>query len=85
MMADMENQQENANKETTLTEDITKEETKVEERDCHAGVQKVKDFSKAAPPKKYTQKLLFLNGDPGYHFDLTVLLYYVLGFRRKNC
>ena len=84
MMADMENQQENANKETTLTQDITKEETKGQERDGHAGIQKVQDFSKAAPPKKYTQKVLFLNGDPGYHFDLTVLLYYVLGFRRKN-
>ena len=66
------------------------EETKGEETDGHAGIQEEQDIqeqknmSKAAPPRKYKQKLLFLNGDPGYHFDLRVLLYYILGFRRKN-
>ena len=90
IIADVENQRETANKEASLTEDITKEETKEVETDGHTGIQEEqdieeeKDISKAAVPKTYKQMLLFLNGDPGYHFDLKVLLYYILGFQRKN-
>ena len=84
MLADMENQQENAKKETCLIEHIIKEETKVGESDGHAGIQEEQGISKAEPPRKYKQKLMFLNGDPGYHFDLKVLLYFILGFQRKN-
>ena len=89
-MADVENQRENANKETSLIEVITKDETKHAKTDGNAGIQEdqdtqeEKDISKAASPKKCKQKLLFLNGDPGYHFDLKVLLYYILGFQSKN-
>ena len=88
-MADVENQQENANKETSLIEDITNEETTHEETGGQAGSQEKHDIleenvvSKFASPKKRKQKLVFLNCDPGYHFNLKVLLYYILGFRRK--
>ena len=89
-MADMENQHENAHKETSLIEDITNEETKDKEAGGYTGIQEKQNIqeekvvSKVAPPKKCKQKLLFLNGDPGYHFNLKVLLYYILGFRRTN-
>ena len=90
MIADVENQQENVNKDTSPIEDITIEETKGEETGGHAEIQEEQDIQeekvmfKAASPKKCKQKLLFLDGDPGYHFDLKVLLYYILGFHRKN-
>ena len=90
MMDNVDNQQDNTNKETSLVEDITKEDTKDEETGGHQGLQEEQDIqeekviSKAASPKKCKQKLVFLNGDPGYHFNLKVLLYYILGFHRKN-
>ena len=89
-MADVENQRENANKETNLMNDITKEETNDEQTSSHAGreeqdIQEEKVMLKAASSKKCKQKLLFLNGDPGYHFNLKVLLYYILFFfKREN-